>query len=107
MSYWTKDIIYAIWPRTFKAINNIKVRGAKWIITATPIIKAAWTCAYLAFLRVYPWVTLDNLPHHEWISRGISSIMYALSSYSETYPNVADAVRKQVKMTMFYRVRRQ
>ena len=91
--------------RTFKAINNIKMAesGSKWIITATPIIKSSMDmCAYLAFLRVYPWVTLDNLPHHSYISRSISSIMYALSSYSETYPTIAEAVRKQMKMTMFY-----
>jgi SNF2 family DNA or RNA helicase len=91
--------------RTFKAINNIKIcdSGSKWIITATPIIKSVVDmCSYLAFLRVYPWVTLDNLPHHSYISRSISSIMYALSSYSETYPSIAEAVRKQIKMTMFY-----
>ena len=91
--------------RTFKAINNIKMMpvSSRWLITATPIIKSSMDmCAYLAFLRVYPWVTLDNLPHHSYISRSISSIMYALSSYSETYPAIAEAVRTVMRETMWY-----
>ena len=91
--------------RTFKAVNNIKMKpkSSRWIITATPIIKSNMDmCAYLAFLRVYPWVTLDNLPHHSYISRSISSIMYAISSYAETYPAIAEAVRTVVRETMWY-----
>ena len=95
--------------RTFKAVNNIKMKpkSYRWIITATPIIKSSMDmCAYLAFLRVYPWVTLDNLPHHSYISRSISSIMYAISSYSETYPAIAEAVRTVIRETMWYQSKR-
>jgi len=109
--YWKRIIldeghhIRDMSSRTFKAINNIKLsnRASKWVITATPIVKSSMDmCAYFAFLRIFPWVTLDNLPHHSYISRSISSIMYALSSYSETYPTIADALRRQMKMSMFY-----
>ncbi len=109
--YWKRVIldeghhIRDMGSRTFKAINNIKLayKASKWIITATPVIKSVTDmCAYFAFLGVYPWVNLAALPHHSYISRSISSIMYALSSYSETYPTIANGVRERVRQTMWY-----
>ena len=90
--------------KTFKAINNIPGNSnqTRWVVTATPIIKGVGDlCAYLTFLRVYPWVC-GGLVHSSYMRRSVNSIMWTLISYGESYPFIAYGLKKMFYSVMFY-----
>ena len=94
--------------KTFRAINNIpgefgNRKQTRWVVTATPIIKGIGDlCAYLTFLRVFPWLWGGGLVHASYMRRSVNSIMWTLTSYAESYPFIANGFRELLSSFMFY-----
>jgi superfamily II DNA or RNA helicase len=90
--------------KTFKAINDIPGNGnqTRWVVTATPIVKGVGDlCAYLTFMRVFPWVC-GGLVHSSYMRRSVNSIMWTLTSYAESYPFIAYGLKNMIGSVMFY-----
>ena len=90
--------------KTFKAINDIPGNGnqTRWVVTATPIVKGVGDlCAYLTFLRVFPWVC-GGLVHPSYMRRSVNSIMWTLTSNAESYTFIAYNLKNMIVSVMFY-----
>lgn len=92
-------MIRNIHGKTFKSMMNIKMEktSTKWVLTATPIVKSMMDmAAYYSFLQIYPFDTLACSYRSCW------STMWALASYSESYPQIAGLLKQLNKSVMFY-----
>ena len=82
--------------KTFKSISNLKMhhRSTKWIITATPIVNNMMDMTpYYNLLNIYPF---DSDSRSPW------SCMWALASYSESYPQIAGMFKLLNQHLVFY-----
>ena len=88
--------------KTFKSVMNLKMQKicTRWILTATPIIKSMMDMtAYYKFLQLYPFDSIGTS------YRSCFSTMWALASYSESYPKIANLMKEMNKNIMFYQTR--
>lgn len=92
-------IIRNINGKTFKSLMNLKMNktSTKWILTATPIVKSMMDmAAYYKFLQIYPFDDIGSMHRSSW------STMWALASYSESYPKIAGLMKHMNKRVMLY-----
>lgn len=95
-------MIKNIQGKTFKSIMNLKMHKicTRWVITATPIIKSMMEMAsYYKFLQIYPFDAVGVSNRSCW------STMWALASYSESYPKIAFLMKQMNKSILFYQTK--
>ena len=84
--------------KLYRAVTQLKLRdhATKWILTATPVVDSFMDITtYFNFLAVYPW----SRPGLGF--RTSDSISWAVTSYSEYYPQLAIAFRTVAQSMLF------